>query len=151
LDLFDRATIVRMAGHLRTILEGIVSDPNCSIRALPLLTAYERQKVLYGFNDTTAKYPRHMAIHEVFEREVLRTPNAIAAMYDSRTLTYLQLNARANRLAHHLREQGVQIGEYVPIVMTRSLEMLIAQLAVLKCGAAYVPVDPSMPGERQAF
>ena len=103
------------------------------------------------WNATAAPYPRDKLIHELFEEQVQRTPDVIAAVYEGRSFTYAELNRRANQLAHYLNKQGVQIGEYIPILMPRCLQMLIAQLAVLKSGGVYVPVDPQLPVERQAF
>jgi myxalamid-type nonribosomal peptide synthetase MxaA len=150
-DLFDRSTIERMAGHWRRILEGAVTDPDCPIERLPMLTAAERKRLLIEFNDTAAPYPQHMLVHELFERRVSSTPDAVAAVCEGEELTYAQLNKHANQLAHYLRNQGMQVGEYVPLFMRRCLQMLVAQLAVLKNGAAYVPIDPALPAERQLF
>src|SRR5882757_5443661 len=98
-----------------------------------------------------ANYPRDKLIHELFEEQVKRTPHAVAVVYDGQSLTYAQLNERANQLARYLVAQGAQPGDYIPVLMPRSLHMLIAQIAVLKCGGVYVPVDPGLPVQRQAF
>jgi amino acid adenylation domain-containing protein/thioester reductase-like protein len=148
-DLFDADTIERMAGHFVVLLESLVTDPDCRVRQLPLLTTAERSQIVNGFNDTRTDYPHDRAIHQLFEQQASRAPQAPAVIEDDVALTYLELNSRANQLAHLLLAQGVQSGDHVPIVMPRSLQLLIAQLAVLKCGGAYIPIDPSMPRERQ--
>lgn len=112
---------------------------------------YEPWQMVEMFNATWVTYPREKPIHQVFEEQVLRAPEAVAVIYERQTLTYAELNRRANQLAHYLRDQGIQFGECVPIFMVRSLRMLIAKLAVLKCGGAYVPIDPKLPAERQKF
>lgn len=102
-------------------------------------------------NSTRTPYPSKKLIHELFQAQVRRAPGSIAAIHEGEYLTYAELNRRANQLAHHLRAQGVQIGEYLPILMPRCLQMLVAQLAVLKCGAIYVPMDTTHPADRQIF
>ncbi|MEP7246194.1 MAG: amino acid adenylation domain-containing protein, partial [Gammaproteobacteria bacterium] len=114
-------------------------------------TTREREQVLRAFNNTAAPYPHNCPIHELFEAQVARAPDAIAVVSGDRLLTYAQLNQRANQLGWHLRDEGIRIGECIPVHMTRSAEMLIAQLALLKNGATYVPIDPAFPQERKAF
>jgi myxalamid-type nonribosomal peptide synthetase MxaA len=150
-DLFDGPTVERMAGHFRRILEGIATDPTCAVQRLPMLTAAERKQVVHVFNDTAAPYPHDRLIHEVFEERVCSSPDSVAVICDGRAVTYAELNIKSNQLAHFLCEQGVQTGERVPLVMERCLQMLVAQLAVLKSGGVYVPVDSSLPVERQLF
>ena len=115
------------------------------------ITEADREKVLMRFNDTAVPYPQDRLIHELFEEQVRCTPDAIAVVSEEQSLTYAQLNAKANQLAGLLLRRGARIGEYIPILMPRSLELVIAQLAVLKSGAVYVPVDPKLPVERQTF
>ena len=111
----------------------------------------ERRRIIESFNATGTTYPQDKLIHAVFENQVRRSPAAAAVLYEQHRLTYSELNRRANRLAHYLRTLGIEVGEYVPILMSRCLQMLIAQLAVLKCGGAYVPMDPTQPLERQVY
>lgn len=136
---------------MHSLVSGLEQDPQTAALALSILPADEYERVVHRFNATQASYPQDRLVHELFTDQVQRTPNAIAVIGDDETLSYHDLNERANKLARFLRDNGVSTGEYVPIVMPRSLRMLVAQLAVLKCGAAYVPVDPSLPPERQAF
>ncbi|MVA48940.1 amino acid adenylation domain-containing protein, partial [Agrobacterium vitis] len=138
----------------------IADDPSQSIstlRLMPeveqigLLPDAERLAVVTGFNDTSASYPSDRLIHELFEAQVERTPEAVAVVHDEASLSYGELNARANRLAHHLRGLGVRPDDRVAICVERSLDMVVALLAVLKAGGAYVPLDPDYPSERLAF
>jgi amino acid adenylation domain-containing protein len=150
-DLFDDLTIRRMLGHFETFLDGIVADPNRRISDLPMLTEAERQQVLVGWNDTASDYPRDKRIHDLVEAQVEQTPEGIAALCETEQLTYRELNARANQLAHYLRRVGVGPEGLVGIYLERSLEMLVSILGVLKAGGAYVPLDPEYPKERLAF
>ncbi|MBW4498234.1 MAG: amino acid adenylation domain-containing protein [Scytonema hyalinum WJT4-NPBG1] len=149
-DLFDACTISRMSGHFQTLLSGIVAKTEQQISELPLLTANERHQLLYEWNDTDADYAEDKCIHELFE-QLVRTPDAVALMYEEQQLTYRQLNALANQLAHYLRTLGVGSEVLVGIFVERSLEMVVGLLAILKAGGAYVPLDPSYPKERLAF
>jgi amino acid adenylation domain-containing protein len=150
-DLFDPATINRMAGHFQTLLEGIVADPEAPISQLPLLTEAERHQMLVAWNDTQADYPKDVCVHELFEAQVERTPEAMAVVFEDQQLTYRQLNTRANQLAHYLRKRGVGPEVLVGICVERSLELVVGLLGILKAGGAYVPLDPSYPPERLAF
>ena len=158
-DLFAAATIQRMTGHWQTLLESIVADPEQRIGTLPLLTVAERHQVLVTWNNTQSDYPRDKAIHQLFEEQVERTPNAIAVVFADQTLTYAELNRRANQLAHYLRSLGVGKQEasgsgaetLVGLALERSLEMLVGLLGILKAGGAYVPLDVAYPAERLAF
>ena len=147
-DLFDRSTIQRMAGHFQTILQGVVTDPDQSIGSLPLLSPAERRQILFGFNETRAVHPSAPSIHEIFERRVERSPQAIAVVCMDESLTYGELNRRANHLAHYLRNLGVGPNVVVGISLERSPEMLIALLGVLKAGGAYLPLHSSYPAGR---
>ncbi|MDZ7949849.1 amino acid adenylation domain-containing protein [Nostoc sp. DedQUE09] len=148
---FDSATINRILGHLKTLLEGIVANPEQQLRDLPLLTAQEKYQLLLEWNDTEVKYPQEQCIHELFEAQVERTPDAVAVVFESEQLTYRQLNTKANQLAHYLRSLGVKPEVLVGICVERSLSMVIGLLAILKAGGAYVPLDPAYPPERLAF
>jgi amino acid adenylation domain-containing protein len=150
-DLFDADTVARMEGHLLTLLEGAADDPDRPLGALPLLTAAERRRILYEWNDTRADFPRGRCIHHLVEAQAARTPDAPAVAFGGRELTYREVNGRANRLAHHLRALGVRPGVLVGVCLTRSPDMVLAVLAVLKAGGAYVPLDPAYPRERLEF
>ena len=149
-SLFDAATVKRYLGYFRNLLEAMVADDTQAVDHLPLLDT-ERHRVLYEWNATEAEYPRDKCVHELFEAQAARDPNAVAVVYEDEELNYTQLNARANQLAHYLRELGVKPDERVTICAERSLEMIIALLAVLKAGGAYVPLDPAYPVERLRF
>jgi amino acid adenylation domain-containing protein len=149
-DLFDDTTMDRMVGHYRTLLESIVADPDRRLSGLPLLIETERHRLLVEWNDTTTKYPRDRCVHELFEEQVQRTPDAVAVIGDER-LTYRELNRRANRLAHHLRKLGVGPEVLVGICVERSVEMVVGLLGILKAGGAYVPLNPAYPKERLSF
>jgi amino acid adenylation domain-containing protein len=150
-DLFEAATIARMAGHLRTLLEGIVADPEQHLSQLPLLTADERHRLLVEWNSTAAPYPDDQCLHHLFETQVTRTPDAVAVVCGDESLTYRQLNRRANQVAHYLQALGVGTETLVGLCVERSLVMVVALLGILKAGAAYVPLDPAYPSERLAF
>jgi amino acid adenylation domain-containing protein len=150
-DLFDQATIERLAAGYRTLLEGIVAEPDRRVSELPLLPVLERHRLLVEWNATDAEYPQQMCIHELFEAQVERTPDAVAVVHEDRELSYRELNARANRLAHHLRGLGVKPDDRVAICVERSAEMVVGLLAVLKAGGCYVPLDPSYPAERLGY
>ncbi|WP_414582651.1 amino acid adenylation domain-containing protein [Scytonema sp. PCC 10023] len=150
-DLFDAATIDRMIGHFTNLLEGIVSHPEKRLSDLPLLTEPERQTLLVKWNDTATNYPQDKCIHELFEAQVEKTPDAVAVVFEEEQLTYRELNVRANQLAHHLQALGVKPEVLVGICVDRSLDMVIGLLAILKAGGAYVPLDASYPQERLAF
>ena len=150
-DLFDEATIVRMAEHFKTLLAGIVEHPDQQISALPLLTESERHQLLIEWNDTRVEYPQDVCIHRLFEAQVERTPDAIAVQFENQQLTYDDLNRRANQLAHYLQSLGLEPETLVGLCMERSPEMVIGVLGILKAGAAYVPLDPAYPQERLEY
>ncbi|HLK58309.1 MAG TPA: amino acid adenylation domain-containing protein, partial [Chthonomonadaceae bacterium] len=147
---FDDAAIARMLGHLQRLLEGIVADPQQKLSLLPLLTEPERHQLLVEVNHTHADYPR-LCLHQLFEAQVQRTPDALALTCEQHTLTYRQLNARANQLAHGLILQGVGPEVRVGVCMERSVEMIVGMLGILKAGGAYLPLDPAYPNQRLAF
>ncbi|MBV8695386.1 MAG: amino acid adenylation domain-containing protein, partial [Ktedonobacteraceae bacterium] len=150
-DLFNASTIARMEQHFLTLLTGIVAHPDQRLLDLPLLTEAERHQILIAWNDTSAPFPEDMCIHQLIELQVQQTPNAPAVIFEGQYLTYRQLNARANQLAHALQELGVEPDTLVGVCMERSFEMVIALLAILKAGGAYVPLDPEYPQERLAY
>ena len=150
-DLFDLASIARMAGHFQALLESIIRDPGAAIGDLEPLTSAERRQILIGFNDTAVDDRQSRCVHQSFEEQVLRTPDSVAVSFGSQTLTYAQLNARANELAYHLQTLGVRPDVPVAVCMDRCPEMLIGVLGILKAGGAYLPLDPAYPKERLAF
>ena len=156
--LFERETVQRWLGYWQRLLESMVADETQPVGELAWLPQAERDQVLRGFNDTAVAYPKEALIHELFEQQVKRTPEAVAVQYEDEQLTYAQLNARANRLAHRLRGLRDGAGEAlvvpdarVAICVERSLEMVVGLLGILKSGAAYVPVDPEYPQDRIAY
>ncbi|MFZ0748879.1 MAG: amino acid adenylation domain-containing protein, partial [Pyrinomonadaceae bacterium] len=150
-DLFDEGTIERLAGHFEVLLEGIVKTPHQRIDELPLLSSWERAQVLEGWNSTAEFYRQDKCIHELFEEQVGRTPEAVAVEFEGEQLTYAELNVRSNQLARHLRRQGVAAESLVGICVERSLAMVVGLLGVMKAGAAYVPLDPLYPRPRLAY
>jgi amino acid adenylation domain-containing protein len=136
---------------LETLAEALESAPERAVGTLDVLPEAERRQVVEEWNRTDAGYPRDTCLHELFEAQVARTPGAVAVVSGGRTLTYTELNERANRLAHRLRESGVGPEQRVGICVERSPEMVVAMLAVLKAGGAYVPLDPAYPAERLRY
>ncbi|MEH2224836.1 amino acid adenylation domain-containing protein [Nostoc sp.] len=147
---FNDTIITRMLGHIKTLLESMVANPEQRLSDLLLLTAAERHQLLV-WNNTQTDYPRDRCIHQLFEAQVERTPDAIAVVFEDRRLTYRELNCRANQLAHYLQALRVVPEVLVGICMERSIEMVVGLLGILKAGGAYVPLDPSYPSERLAF
>jgi amino acid adenylation domain-containing protein len=150
-DLFEEATIARMAGHFQNILRHVVSAPHQLVSDIPLLSAPELHQLLVERNNTSAPYPYRTCLHELFEAQVKRTPDSPALTFADQTLTYRELNARANQLAHHLRGLGAAPEQLIAILMERSSEMVVSLLAVLKAGAAYLPLDPAYPAQRLSY
>lgn len=148
---FDGATIERMLAHMRILLEGMAEQLDRPISDLPMLTPEERHQLLVEWNDTRVDYPPDRCLHELFEAQAARTPDAAAVVFENRQLTYAELNRRANQLAHHLQGLGVGPETLVGVYMERSLEMVIALYGILKAGGAYVPLDPEYPADRIAF
>ena len=149
-DLFSEATVVRMLGHFQSLLEAVVQQPNERVARLSLLTPAEKQQLLVEWNATKAEFP-DQCVHHLFEEQVERTPHRVAVAFEEEELSYLELNRRANLLAHHLRSMGVGPEARVGICVRRSLQMMIALLAIHKAGGAYVPLDPNYPAERLEF
>jgi amino acid adenylation domain-containing protein len=153
-DLFSEATIIRLLGHFQMLLEGIAVDPSQRICELPMLTEAERQQILVDWNPPSGEetnFQSNLCIHQLFEEQVKRTPDAMAVSYENEAVTYLELDRRANHLAGHLRPLGIGPEVMVGLCVERSVEMVVAILAVLKAGGAYVPMDPAYPTERIAF
>ncbi|HEV2844106.1 MAG TPA: AMP-binding protein, partial [Thermoanaerobaculia bacterium] len=148
-DLFDAATPERMLGHLDRLLAGMAADR--AISETPMLSPAERHQTLVEWNDTAAARPEGVLAHELFEAQAARTPDAPAVVFQGETLTYAELDTRADRLAGHLRRLGCVAESRVGISLERSLDLIVALLGVLKAGAAYLPLDPDYPRERLAF
>ena len=149
-ELFDAASIERMAQRLQVLLRAALQAPQTAVSRLPLLTPHDRQ-LLQTWNDTDAPYPQDLCIHELIEQQVARNAQRTALQYEGRQLSYGQLNAQANQLARQLRQQGVGPDVLVGVCMHRSLEMVVALLGILKAGGAYVPLDPTLPAERIGY
>ena len=150
-DLFTPERITRMVGHFQTLLKGIVANPQQTVGELPLLTESEKQQLLVEWNQTQTSYPDHYCIHQLFEEQVVKTPDAIAVIDGEKSLTYEQLNQKANQLAYYLQNLGVKTEDLVGICIERSVLMIIGLLGILKAGAAYIPLDPNYPSERLAY
>jgi amino acid adenylation domain-containing protein/FkbH-like protein len=146
--LFAKETIERMTGHLLMILEQISGNSDIKLSEIELMTEKEKYQILYEFNNTKSEYPKDKTIHELFEEQVAKTPDNVAAVYEDQRLTYWELNQKVNQLARMLREKGVGPDKIVGIMVERSLEMIIGIMAILKAGGAYLPIDPEYPGER---
>ncbi len=149
-DLFDRSTILRMVGHLQTLLAGIITNPQQKLADLPILTASERQQLLIDWNNTQQNYLDN-CIHQIFEAQVNNNPNAIALVHGNEQITYQQLNERSNQLAHYLQSLGVVPDVIVGICLEKSPLIIVAILGILKAGGAYLPIDPEYPKERSRF
>ncbi|HEV2704610.1 MAG TPA: amino acid adenylation domain-containing protein [Pyrinomonadaceae bacterium] len=150
-DLFDAATIERMAEHFQTLLAAFVARPDTRLSELPLLSEAERRRMLVEWNETRVSFPRGLCLHQLFEAQVERTPDAVAVEFRDERVSYRELNARANRLAHRLRALGVGPDVLVGLCVEQSIEMVSALLGVLKAGGAYVPLDPAYPRDRLRF
>ncbi|HEX6355903.1 non-ribosomal peptide synthase/polyketide synthase [Actinophytocola sp.] len=149
-DLFDAATVERMTGHLLVLLKGIVAEPERPLAQLPLLSDAELHRVVVEWNDTT-RYAPVVTLPALFEAQVERTPEGIAVVCDDVQLTYAEVDERANRLAHLLISQGVGPEACVALTLPRSADLVVAAMAVLKAGAAYLPIDLAYPAERLAL
>jgi amino acid adenylation domain-containing protein len=147
-DLFDGATVERMARHFVNLVDAILANPGAALSALPLMCRDELRRLLEEWNDTRYDYPLHKPLHRFFEEQVSRTPTAPAVIFEDVTLDYATLDDAANRLAHHLRSLGVGPGSVVAMCMERCPAMMIAILGIMKAGGAYLPVDPENPPDR---
>jgi amino acid adenylation domain-containing protein len=150
-ELFESSTVQRLIGHLQTLLEGIVANPDQRIADLAMLSAAEYKQLLIDWNETAADYPRDACIHTLFEEQVRRTPDAVALICGDRSLTFRQLDQQANRLAQHLQSIGVGPDRLVALCLERSSDAVVALLGILKAGGAYVPLDPEYPQARLAY
>jgi amino acid adenylation domain-containing protein len=150
-DVFEAATVERMAGHLTTLLEAMASDAGAPLAAMPLLTDEERRRVVVEWNDTARAREGAPRLHELFEMQAARTPDRVAVTHGPRSITYRELDVRATALAEHLASFGVGREACVGLCVERSIELVVAMLAILKAGGAYVPLDPAYPRERLRF
>ena len=151
MDLFESGTIGQMAGHLERLLEEMVKKPEGRISELELMGVEEREQILVGWNQTRREYPKKKCIHELFEEQAKRSPEAVAVVFENKHLTYEELNRNANQLAHFLRGLGVKPEVPVGICVERSLDLIVGLLGIWKAGGAYVPLDPAYPKERITF
>jgi len=142
-DLFDAQTVARLVDHFQTLLRDIGENPEERVSTLDLLTETERHQLLYKWNDTKTEFHSEQCIHQLFEAQAERSPEAVAVVYEDEQLTYAQLNRRANQLAHHLRKLGVGPETRVGLCVERSLQTIVGLLGTLKAGGAYVPLDPA--------
>lgn len=150
-DLFESDTVERWVGHLQTLLAAMIADDRRRVSQLPLLSPTERRRIVIDWNTTQADDARDKSIQQWFEEQAEKTPDAIAVVFEGVSLTYAGLNAKANRLAHFLREQGAGPDVLIGLCVERSLAMLIGLLGILKAGGAYVPLDPEYPEERLVY
>jgi len=150
-ELFKAGSVERLATHYQVLLAGAVRQPKTPVSRLPLLDADERRRVLKGWNATRTEVPRGVCVHHLFEAQVARTPDAVAVVFGDQSLTYAELNARADGLARELVSRGLGPEARVALVIGPALEGPVALYGVLKAGAAYVPLDPDAPSERLAF
>ncbi len=148
---FEGAVIDRLVGHFQTLLESFVIDSQQSLASLPWLASSERDQLLTEWNDTATDYPKDKCLHQLFEEQVVRTPAAIALVFEEQSITYQDLNQRANQLAHYLQAQGVGSNVLVGILVERSIDMVVGLLGILKAGGAYVPLDPAYPADRLSY
>jgi len=148
---FEAAAITRMLGHIQVLMESIAAGAEQKISELRLLTQDEQRQLLVQWNDTETEYAGDVCIHQLFEKQVESTPDAVAAVFKDKKIIYRELNSRANNLAHHLRALGIGPDVRVAICLERSLDMLIGTLGILKAGGAYVPLDPTYPKDRLSF
>lgn len=148
---FSPTAIQRLAGQFLTLLREVLRNPEVLVNEVPILSEEEWQLLLFKRNATQTLYPREMCVHHLFENQVAADPEATAVVYEGQSLSYAQLNARANQLAHYLQTLGVGPDVMVAICLERSLEMVVSLWGVLKAGGAYVPLDPAYPGSRIAF
>ncbi|BAZ70600.1 McyC protein (plasmid) [Fischerella sp. NIES-4106] len=150
-ELFREEAIARMSGHFLQIIQQVVKNPHCELSQINLLTSEERNQLLIEWNNTEVAYPLNKCLHQLFEDQVERSPNAVAVIFKDQQWTYKQLNEKANQLAHYLQTKGVKPEVLVGIFIERSIEMLVGLLGILKAGGAYVPLDPSYPSDRLTY
>ncbi|MDF5715801.1 MAG: amino acid adenylation domain-containing protein [Rhizonema sp. NSF051] len=148
---FDNAGVTRMMGHLQTLLQGLVANPDQKLSHISMLSATEQHQLLVEWNNTLFDYPQEKCIHWLFEQQVQKTPDAVAVVFEDQRLTYSELNKSSNQLAHYLQALGVGPEVLVGMCVERSVEMVVGLLGILKAGGAYVPLDPEYPKERLAY
>ncbi|TWU34946.1 non-ribosomal peptide synthetase [Novipirellula artificiosorum] len=147
-DLYEEETIRRWVGHYETLLRGIADHPTQALGDLPILNEQERKQILVDWNATSAPYPEQCRVEELFEKQVKITPTRVAAIFDNETLTYAELDGRANNLAQSILDHGLTPEEPVGLCIERSLDMVVAVLAILKAGGCFTPIDPDFPDDR---
>ncbi|AVZ31630.1 non-ribosomal peptide synthetase [Nodularia spumigena] len=150
-NVFHPDFVKRMLGHFQQILEVVTANPDSELSGIDILTRKEHDQLLKEWNKTEIQYPQNKCLHELFEEQVERSPDAIALVFENQQLTYRHLNEQANQLAHYLQTKGVKPEVLVGICVDRSLEMVVGILGILKAGGAYVPLDPSYPAERLTY
>ena len=150
-DLFEAATIKRWLRHWKTLLNAVAIEPRQTIGLVELLDPEQRRSVLEEWNDSRAAYPNDKMIHELFEAQVGRSSEAVAVVHEGQQLTYRELNCRANRLGHYLKNMGIGPEVLVGVCLDRGIDMVVGLLGILKAGGAYVPLDPAYPRERLDF
>ncbi|WP_139488457.1 non-ribosomal peptide synthetase [Brevibacillus dissolubilis] len=148
---YEREGIQRVLKHLGNLLQSIAKEPTQRLSQLSMTSQNERDQLLIEWNQTEADYPHERCIHEWFETQAQETPDAIAVEHGDQSVTYAELNLRANQLAHHLQKNGAGSDQLIGICTERSIEMIVGILGVMKAGAAYVPIDPAHPQERIAY
>lgn len=147
-EAFESATISRLAKHLINIINDMVSDPQKELGSIEMLDEEEKKKLLFDFNNTQADYPKDKSVNMLFEEQAEKTPDSIALVFKDRSMTYRELNSKANQLARYLRKEGVGKNTIVGFMVERSFEMIIGIMAILKAGGAYLPIDPDYPEHR---
>ncbi len=147
-SLFDADSINRMLGHFSSVIDCIVSKPEISINSIDILSAKEKHRILSEFNCTSVDYPKYNTINQIFEEQAAKTPDNIALIFEDKTLTYRELNQKANQLARTLRANGAKPDSLIGVMVERSIEMIVSIMAILKAGSGYLPVDTEYPQDR---
>ncbi|MBE5929218.1 MAG: amino acid adenylation domain-containing protein, partial [Lachnospiraceae bacterium] len=150
-DLFEEESAKQILSHYITILERLTNKPSLKLSQTEMISEAERRQILEDFNNTAVEYSREKTVVELFEEQVAQIPDNIAVVFEGESLTYAQLNAKANSLAYKLRQSGVKPNDFVALVTERSLEMIIGIFGIIKAGGAYVPIDPTYPEDRIAY
>ncbi|NEQ83893.1 MAG: amino acid adenylation domain-containing protein, partial [Moorea sp. SIO2I5] len=150
-DVLEAETVAKIAEHFQNLLTAVVTNPETPVGKLPMLSDGEQQQIVLAWNKTKTDYPQNKSIHQLFESQVEKTPDAVAVVFEDQELTYSQLNTKANQLAHYLQKLGIAPDVQVGICVERSIEMVVGLLGILKAGGAYVPLDSSYPSERLAY
>jgi polyketide synthase PksJ len=150
-ELFDKNTVVKMIEHFRILLEAVVQGQDGPVSTLPVMSSEEIEIIVNKWNNTVRDYEKHACIHHLFEEQTVKTPDAVALVFDDRSITYRELDQRSNRLAHYLKGQKVGPEVLVGICMERSIEMIVSLLGILKAGGTYIPLDPAYPKDRLAY